>query len=181
LEFWGSTTPNSSFAFPFGQPISRTAYATLFVMFGTTYGVGDGTTTFNLPDVRGRVVASPDNMGGTALGLLTNVASALGSKGGEQAHPLVAGEIPSINSTGTGSVVVQTVVSNIVQASAGFAQIGTGGGSFQYTGFPLNTAAENQIQSQGSVAVNSTSTNTGGGAHNNIQPTIVANRILRII
>ena len=57
MDFWGSTVPNSSFAFPAGQAISRTAYAALFSIMGTTYGSGDGSTTFNLPDKTGRVSA----------------------------------------------------------------------------------------------------------------------------
>jgi microcystin-dependent protein len=57
LDYWGTTTPNSSFAFPTGQAISRTTYAALFALIGATYGVGDGTTTFNLPDKTGRVSA----------------------------------------------------------------------------------------------------------------------------
>ena len=55
LDYWGSTTPNSAFAFPTGQAISRTTYAALFTLIGTTYGAGDGSTTFNLPDKAGRV------------------------------------------------------------------------------------------------------------------------------
>ena len=42
LDYWGPTTPNSSFVFPTGQAISRTTYAALFSLFGTTYGGGDG-------------------------------------------------------------------------------------------------------------------------------------------
>jgi hypothetical protein len=41
MDFWGTTTPNSSFAFPIGQAISRTTFATLFSIMGTTYGVGE--------------------------------------------------------------------------------------------------------------------------------------------
>ncbi|HEY7845769.1 MAG TPA: phage terminase large subunit, partial [Bradyrhizobium sp.] len=61
LDYWGSTTPNSSFAFPSGQAISRTTYVALFALVGTTYGAGDGSTTFNLPDKRGRVSAATDD------------------------------------------------------------------------------------------------------------------------
>ena len=57
LDYWGSTTPNSSFAFPAGQAISRTIYSALFAIMSTTYGSGDGSTTFNLPDKTGRVSA----------------------------------------------------------------------------------------------------------------------------
>ncbi len=48
IDYWGPTTPNSSFDWPTGQSISRTTYAALFSLFGTTYGSGDGSTTFNL-------------------------------------------------------------------------------------------------------------------------------------
>ena len=57
IEYWGTSAPTSSFIFPAGQQISRTTYATLFSLFGTTYGSGDGTTTFNVPDLAGRVTA----------------------------------------------------------------------------------------------------------------------------
>jgi hypothetical protein len=60
LDYWGSATPNSSFAFPTGQAISRATYASLFSLIGTTYGTGDGSTTFNLPDKTGdRIDARP--------------------------------------------------------------------------------------------------------------------------
>src|ERR1700742_5162977 len=55
MDYWLPTAPNSSFVFPIGQAISRTTYATLFAAMGTTYGTGDGSTTFNLPDKTGRV------------------------------------------------------------------------------------------------------------------------------
>lgn len=54
-----------------GSVISRTTYAALFTAISTTYGVGDGSTTFNLPDMRGRVVAGKDDMGGTSANRLT--------------------------------------------------------------------------------------------------------------
>ncbi len=57
----------------FGQAVSRTVYSTLFTAIGTTYGVGDGSTTFALPDMRGRVAAGQDDMGGTSANRLTSV------------------------------------------------------------------------------------------------------------
>ena len=48
-----------------GQPVSRTGvYAGLFAVIGTTYGNGDGSTTFNLPDMMGRTIVGVDTMGG---------------------------------------------------------------------------------------------------------------------
>src|SRR5262252_8056489 len=44
-----------------GQNVSRTTYPELFAAYGTLYGAGDGLTTFGVPDLRGRVIAHPDN------------------------------------------------------------------------------------------------------------------------
>jgi microcystin-dependent protein len=54
-----------------GQAVSRTTYSLLFAEIGTTYGVGDGSTTFNLPDYRGRALFGKDNMNGTSANRLT--------------------------------------------------------------------------------------------------------------
>lgn len=77
--------------FPNGQAISRTNYAALFQLIGTTYGAGDGSTTFNLPDVRGRTGVPLDNLGGTDAGRLS-IANTLGGSGGEELHTLTAAE-----------------------------------------------------------------------------------------
>lgn len=75
-----------------GRAVSRTTYAALFGVIGTTFGVGDGSTTFNLPDLKGR---SP--MGaGTGSGL---TARALGAKLGEELHLLTEAELPALSFT----------------------------------------------------------------------------------
>jgi microcystin-dependent protein len=71
----------------YGQAVSRTTYALLFAALSTTYGTGDGSTTFNLPDMRGRAAAGKDNMGGVSANRLSAVAGSvngdvLGSTGG---------------------------------------------------------------------------------------------------
>lgn len=79
-----------------GQAVSRTEYGALFAVVGTTYGTGNGTTTFNLPDLRGRTVAGVDNMGGSAAGRLTNTvltaSNQIGATGGAQTHTLTSGQ-----------------------------------------------------------------------------------------
>ena len=70
-----------------GQAVSRTTYAALFSVIGTQYGSGDGLTTFNVPDLCGRVIAGLDNMGGVPnAGRLSGVfdSQTLGSTGGDQ-------------------------------------------------------------------------------------------------
>jgi microcystin-dependent protein len=73
----------------FGQAISRTTFVAAFTVLGTTWGIGDGSTTFNLPDLRGRGLFGVDNMGGAPVGLVTSGGSGisgitLGSIGGSQ-------------------------------------------------------------------------------------------------
>lgn len=65
LAYGGSTAP-SGYLLCYGQAISRSTYSDLFAILGTAYGVGNGTTTFNIPDLRGRVPVGNDAMGGTA-------------------------------------------------------------------------------------------------------------------
>jgi microcystin-dependent protein len=75
-DYAGSTLPND-FLWCDGSAISRTTYASLFTAIGTTYGVGDGTTTFNLPNLKGRVSAGYD-VSNTVLPF----SSTLGATGG---------------------------------------------------------------------------------------------------
>lgn len=78
-----------------GSAMSRTTYTNLFAVIGTTYGVGDGSTTFNLPDMRGRFALGQDDMGGASANTVTNsAADVLGGKAGAQNHTLTAAEIP---------------------------------------------------------------------------------------
>lgn len=71
-----------------GQPVSRTTYANLFSIIGTLWGVGDGSTTFNLPDFRGKVLVDD----GTGGGLTARV---LAAEGGTERHVLTLSEIPT--------------------------------------------------------------------------------------
>lgn len=72
VDFGGDTAP-AGWVLAFGQIISRTTYALLFGVYGTKYGVGDGSSTFGLPDLRGYVVAGKDDMGGTSRNVLSVV------------------------------------------------------------------------------------------------------------
>lgn len=96
----GATVPSNTLE-AYGQAISRTTYATLFSIIGTTYGAGDGSTTFNLPDLRGRVMLGMDNLGGTAAGRITSASvggassTALGGVGGTETHTLTVAEMPA--------------------------------------------------------------------------------------
>lgn len=183
LDYWGSATPNSSFAFPIGQAISRTTYAALFALIGTTYGGGDGSTTFNLPDKRGRVSAGFDN--GNITGRLNSGginAAVLGSAGGEQTHTLTLGEAPTgIASNGANTINVTSSQAGIPSGANLNTILVNSSGTLWMAGNSVSAMPIGTITSTGSNSINVTSNNTGGGAHNNIQPTIVCNYIIRII
>jgi microcystin-dependent protein len=69
VAFAGSAAPNGWLICD-GSAVSRTTYAALFAAIATAYGSGDGSTTFNLPDLRGRVAVGKDDMGGSAANRL---------------------------------------------------------------------------------------------------------------
>lgn len=79
-----------------GSEVSRTTYADLFTVIGTSYGAGDGSTTFNLPNKRGRVSVGLDSS--------QTEFSTIGKKGGEKTHQLKVEELPSHAHTVKGTV-----------------------------------------------------------------------------
>lgn len=83
-----------------GRAVSRTTYSELFSLIGTTYGVGDGSTTFNLPDVKGRVIVGQDETDDNF--------KTLGAKIGDKEVTLTIAQMPRHNhgfTSGTGNVV----------------------------------------------------------------------------
>lgn len=70
LAPYAGTAAPAGWLLAFGQAVSRATYADLFTAISTAYGAGDGSTTFALPDMRGRVIAAKDDMGGSAAGRL---------------------------------------------------------------------------------------------------------------
>lgn len=107
LPYAAATAP-TGFLLCFGQNVSRTTYAALFALLSTTYGAGDGSTTFGLPDLRGRFVAGKDDMGGTAAGRLTAAGgvagTTLGATGGNQLSILSTANLPA-HTHGVGTLV----------------------------------------------------------------------------
>lgn len=178
LDYWGATTPNSSFVFAYGQAMSRSIYGALFSLFGTMYGAGDGTNTFNIPDLRGRVTAKKDDMGGAAAGRLTPsyfgaVASNLGAVGGLESQTLDTAQMPthSHGVTDPGHTHTPPGISAGLWGDNVTGSAAQGGNAFQmtHTGIPV-AATGISIQNAG-----------GGGAHNNVQPTIICNYVIRVI
>lgn len=150
LPFAGATAP-SGWLLCYGQAVSRSTYAGLFTVIGTTYGAGDGSSTFNVPDFRGRTPIGKDNMGGTSANVVTNAnADVLGGKGGEENHALTAAE----NGPHTHIMGIRTNVSN-----------SSNGGIVD-----PDYITPNQVSTQPSGL---------GTAHNNMQPWLACNWIIK--
>lgn len=155
---YGGTTAPAGWLLCDGSAISRTTYASLFTAIATTFGVGDGSSTFNIPDLRGRVIAGQDDMGGSAASRLTTAAggvdgATLGAVGGTQTHTLTTAQIPSHTHTTTAS---SSTITNVVKDD----------------GNPTGNTA----MVPGSTASSSAGS---GNAHPIVQPTLVANFIIK--
>jgi len=171
LDYAGTVAP-STFLFAYGQAVSRADYPELFTAIGVAYGPGNGSTTFNLPDLRGRITAGKDDMGGAAAARLTSpVAGAtLGAVGGEQAVQLQIADLPAHNHG-----VNDPGHSHGFRGKAdNFQNIGSGAQGSGSVGYP-NQARNTDVSPTGI-----TTQNTGSGtAHNNVQPTIILNKIIK--
>jgi microcystin-dependent protein len=146
--FAGSSAP-SGWLLCGGQNVLRAQFPSLFLTIGTTYGSGDGSTTFALPDLRGRVPAGLDNMGGTAASRLTSTyagfnGSTLGATGGNERLQAHAHNYDRTTLTAPNYV-------------------NFGGASNIYAATPAATAT----------------TTAGSGSSENVQPTIILNYIIK--
>jgi len=127
-----------------GSAINRVTYAALFTAIGTTYGVGDGSTTFNVPNIKGSVIVGLDSA--------QTEFDALGETGGAKTHTLTIDEMPSHNHG--------IPASNDSTPDGGI----------------VAPASEDTDD----LTLSTTTRNTGGGtAHNNLQPYIVLNYVIK--
>lgn len=195
IYMFGGTTAPEGFLLCDGSPVSRATYSDLFDVIGTDYGAGDGTTTFNLPDLSGRVV----------IGVSSGYSRS--STGGEETHTLTASEIPthdhtipSHGHTNTIKATTPKLTHSITQPAFTYSKAngknasgGGTGGTFSTTTSSVNaTRSANLAVSNhtaaactksGSVtdcaAFNSNSTGTGA-AHENMQPYVTLNFIIYV-
>lgn len=146
MDWWSSTPPDDWMILD-GRALNRLEYSELFTVIGTTFGSGDGSTTFNIPDCRG-VVTAGYNSGSTNFG-------SLGKKVGTETHTLTTDQIPSHNHK-------YTKTTCTISHSADMTFVNTAVGNYN-------------------TDTNATTGSTGGGkAHNNIQPTLVCHKIMKV-
>ena len=145
-----------------GTAISRTTYSALFVVIGTTWGVGDGSTTFNLPDLRGRTLAGVE---ATATRLTTanandsNITSTVvGSTGGDQ-YPQVHTHTQDAHSHYENSGINSYICNSYVAGSNAWIQLGMTG--------------------QPTTSVTATNQNALTGGSGNVQPTAIIRYIIK--
>jgi microcystin-dependent protein len=185
IPYTGTSAPNSSFVLPYGQAISRTTYATYFTQVSTTFGTGDGSTTFNVPDLRGRVPFGKDNMGGSAASRLSNAATGgivgttLGATGGEQAHTLTTAELAahSHGITDPGHNHPPINGATAVQDGGANDPLGTNAGSQTRR---VSTSVPSQATGTNTTGISINNAGSGN-SHNSVPPGIVLNYILRVI
>lgn len=151
----GSIIPFSSNSIPSnyllcdGSAISRKQYKQLFDIIGVTYGAGDGSTTFNLPDLKGKVI--------TGLNSEDEDFNTLGKIGGEKEHTLTIDEMPKHNH-GLAGYRATTADATAQDKRPRMYSQGSGSG----------WDGGNSVQFKG-----------GDQPHNNLQPYIVTNYIIK--
>lgn len=140
---WFSNTAPTGWLICDGSAISRTTYSFLFAVIGTTFGVGDGSTTFNLPNLKGRVPVGRD--------AAQTEFDDLAETGGAKTHTLTTGEMPA-HSHGLSALKYDTGGSGVPNMTLSGVTSGIG---------------------------ESTDSAGSGGAHNNLQPYVVINYIIK--
>lgn len=187
IQMWAGPSAPTGWLFCDGSAVARATYPTLFANIGTTWGAGDGSLTFNLPNFHDYMPIGAGNL------------YALAASGGEATHTLTSAEMPShshggatgnnapsFSGSGSGSTDTQGNHSHLSRNGQGFEVPGAGGdvaghiwgtaGSTAYSDNSTNTAGAHShnvsVSVSGSVSSHGhTITAEGGGAaHNNLPP-----------
>lgn len=177
-QFAGSSAPSGWLTCD-GTAVSRTTYAALFSVIGTTYGAGDGSTTFALPNLQGKVPVGYDSS--------QTEFDSLGETGGAKTHTLTTSEMPSHTHTQdahghTGTALTAGEHTHTTNAAYNTSGMGPAGAYafYHYVRTENSSSAGSHSHTLSINNTTATNQNTGGGqAHNNLQPYIVLNYIIK--
>ena len=181
MSFAGASAP-TGYLLCDGAAISRSTYSTLFGVLATTYGSGDGSSTYNIPDLRGRVIAGQDDMGGASANRLTGLTGGvdgdvLGGSGGAETHGLSQAEMPAHRHLSVHGPLTSNVPYYYNHPSGSALTGAFGGGTADdavresYTKVTGGTAGEN--------GTNTSLSSYSNTSHNNVQPTFILNYIIK--
>ena len=154
IKPWGKTTAPNGYLLCDGSAVSRTTYADLFVVLSTTYGVGDGSSTFNVPQLQGK----------TPQGYDGNTYNLAGTGGANTVTVAVTNNQAATNATNQ----AVTVTGSIDNTSLTSAQLASHGHSFEKgTTAAHPTAMDNSTKvtgpSRGDGSANTDNTGSGTG------------------
>ena len=163
FPYAGSSAP-TGYLICDGAAVSRTTYASLFTAISTQYGTGDGSSTFNVPDLRGRTIAGKGSGSTIASSLFdSGNQDTLGALVGADDVVLSEAQLPS-HTHSDGSYI-----------AAGLKRTGGGG-----TQGGLISVNDGETTTAFNIDVTGTSGSTGSGsAHTNMQPTIILNYVIK--
>ena len=172
MPYAGSAGAPTGWLLCYGQEVSRTTYADLYTAIGITYGVGDGSTTFTLPDLRGRVVAGQDDMGGASANRLTSALNGdtLGATGGAEDVTLTSAQSGLPAHTHTTDLVTVDIGSGSNSAKTGYHHRSLGSSGQDPVASTQTTRSE---------VSNSNTAQDASSSHTNVQPTAILNYIIK--
>lgn len=176
----GAVLPNG-WLWEAGQAVSRTTYAALHALYaaaGYPYGAGDGSTTFNVRDMRGRAAVGLDNLGGTDAGRLS-VANTLGGTGGAQTVTLTAAQS---GSPAHAHPITDPGHAHPPGGGGSFVELVGGGSGNVQTGAGSSIVLTNQILTGANttqITVNNSTATAASSAHDNMPPYLLSNWIVR--
>ena len=160
LMMWPTATPPTDWLICNGTAISRTGYPSLYAVIGTTFGIGDGSTTFNLPDYRNRM----------AIG--SGTTSALAGTGGSN-------DAIVVSHTHTGTTNGQSADHSHTTAFGGFLTPGGGSGSYVGGGSGSSLTNTNGVSNDHNHSF-TTASSGSSGTNANLPPYLGINFIIKV-
>jgi microcystin-dependent protein len=181
LDYAGTAAP-TYWLLCYGQEVSQTTYAALYAVLSTTFNTGgEGAGNFRLPDMRGRMAAGQDDMGGSSANRLTGITNGvngdtLGAAGGLESTGLAQANLPTVNLSHSlsvdttltnGTAVIRGVISGVDVASGIAATVQQTSAIAAYT----VSLASGTVS--GTVALGGS-----GTVFNNLPPVLILNKII---